>query len=737
MKFSRVCSGLAVVAVLGLTMSVQAIPQVSKKNWHQPEREGDTVGQAPNAGSIDDDCTTGGFPLGMLTPFMGISTDTTGLNDDFGCDPGCATGCPGGCGFFGGADSDGIAVFQVPTSGSWTFSGCASVNYDSALIIRQGGACPGASCVAQDGDSCAACASPYKARVTANLLSGQDYYLIVDGYSGTGGVIDLRVTGPCASALDCQDGIFCNGAEVCTLGQCAAGPNPCTGSTPLCNEATDTCSGCSSNPGACLDDALFCNGPGACLPSGACGQAGNPCSNIQTCDEAANMCVNIDACNVYYDDCHGFVCAPGFVPSGFFVCQNGGIGDDIAISNHATRELVSYQFEVFARNRPCATNAGCTQGWPGGCCATQPPGTLYNVTTELWSVTTDGNCVPDAPIPGTQCTVSGLTVDPGGSNPDLVLCEPNGGLPTGVMLPQGSQSAPGGGILGETCGIDFWVVMRTDGDGVGPSLSPLPLPPIGNGSPFADDVGTQVIIFEDCDQNNGVTSGSFSLNGLASFNPGGVGDFAGMEVCTVPVGACCDATAGTCSEVTQDDCLASGGTYLGDIFSDGSGGCDSGTDTDGDGSRDECDLCDNDPLKTAPGQCGCGIADTDSDGDGTANCNDLCPSDPGKIVPGICGCGIADTDTDGDGTADCQDGCPDDPNKTAAGICGCGTPETGDSDGDGVSDCVDQCPGVDDAVFFPGCQGAIPTVSEWGMIVLALVLLIGAKVYFGRKPELA
>lgn len=46
-----------------------------------------------------------------------------------------------------------------------------------------------------------------------------------------------------------------------------------------------------------------------------------------------------------------------------------------------------------------------------------------------------------------------------------------------------------------------------------------------------------------------------------------------------------------------------------------------------------------------------------------------------------------------------------------------------------------QCPGVDDAVFAPDCEDAIPTVSEWGMIVMAL-LLAGAKVYFNRRsPE--
>ena len=115
------------------------------------------------------------------------------------------------------------------------------------------------------------------------------------------------------------------------------------------------------------------------------------------------------------------------------------------------------------------------------------------------------------------------------------------------------------------------------------------------------------------------------------------------------------------------------------------------TDTDADGTADCLDGCPTDPLKTAPGICGCGVADTDTDSDGTADCLDGCPTDPLKVAPGICGCGVADTDTDSDGTADCFDGCPNDPLKVAPGICGCGVADT-DTDADGTADCLDGCP---------------------------------------------
>jgi hypothetical protein len=61
----------------------------------------------------------------------------------------------------------------------------------------------------------------------------------------------------------------------------------------------------------------------------------------------------------------------------------------------------------------------------------------------------------------------------------------------------------------------------------------------------------------------------------------------------------------------------------------------------------------------------------DSDLDGVQDCIDGCPNDPHKTSPGVCGCGVSDEDTDGDGFPDCIDGCPLDPNNTSLGQCGC------------------------------------------------------------------
>jgi subtilisin family serine protease len=114
------------------------------------------------------------------------------------------------------------------------------------------------------------------------------------------------------------------------------------------------------------------------------------------------------------------------------------------------------------------------------------------------------------------------------------------------------------------------------------------------------------------------------------------------------------------------------------------------TDTDKDGTADCNDQCKFDPRKIAPGFCGCGAPETDSDRDGVPDCKDSCSSDPQKVSPGVCGCGVPDTDSDSDGTPNCNDSCASDPSKIVVGVCGCGVADT-DSDRDGSADCVDSC----------------------------------------------
>lgn len=114
-------------------------------------------------------------------------------------------------------------------------------------------------------------------------------------------------------------------------------------------------------------------------------------------------------------------------------------------------------------------------------------------------------------------------------------------------------------------------------------------------------------------------------------------------------------------------------------------------DSDGDGYGDKCDECPENAIKTAPGECGCDVADKDSDNDGTMDCNDGCPENPFKAGPGACGCDRLEYDEDGDGVPDCLDICMWRLIKIMQYLmmeCPCEPPEDGvifDINGDGIT----------------------------------------------------
>jgi len=72
----------------------------------------------------------------------------------------------------------------------------------------------------------------------------------------------------------------------------------------------------------------------------------------------------------------------------------------------------------------------------------------------------------------------------------------------------------------------------------------------------------------------------------------------------------------------------------------------------------ERDLCPNDPLKTNPGICGCGLPDYEPDGvTRIPNCGKNCPD--------------FEIDSDGDGVPNCLDGCPYNSDLIEPGPCLC------------------------------------------------------------------
>ncbi|MGE0822032.1 MAG: hypothetical protein AB7G75_03595 [Candidatus Binatia bacterium] len=106
----------------------------------------------------------------------------------------------------------------------------------------------------------------------------------------------------CQSDADCDDGAFCNGAEICLPdGTCSAGTAPscddgvsCT--VDACDEDNDTCTN-TPDDSQCTDG-LYCNGTETCDPVNGC-QAGTApdCSDgvsctVDACDEDNDTCTN-------------------------------------------------------------------------------------------------------------------------------------------------------------------------------------------------------------------------------------------------------------------------------------------------------------------------------------------------------------------------------------------------------------------------------------------------------------
>ena len=170
-------------------------------------------------------------------------------------------------------------------------------------------------------------------------------------------VFAVAGAGPiCTADADCDDGLYCNGAETCNAGACQAGTAPacddglfcngaetcnegtdsCDAGTPpncddgvsctvdSCNEGTDSCDNV-ANDGLCPDDGAFCNGTEFCDVISDCQSTGDPCGAGTTCNESTDVC-DPDVCGpkgascTQDSDCCSNKCRG---PAGNMSCKGG------------------------------------------------------------------------------------------------------------------------------------------------------------------------------------------------------------------------------------------------------------------------------------------------------------------------------------------------------------------------------------------------------------------------------
>jgi hypothetical protein len=104
----------------------------------------------------------------------------------------------------------------------------------------------------------------------------------------------VDISEPCASNTDCDDGIFCNGQEICQDGWCLSSTgNPCL-SGGICNQTcNETAKDCFDPEYSSCSDSQFCNGEEICI-QGTCIATDIPCDNntnpCYTCQETLKAC---------------------------------------------------------------------------------------------------------------------------------------------------------------------------------------------------------------------------------------------------------------------------------------------------------------------------------------------------------------------------------------------------------------------------------------------------------------
>jgi hypothetical protein len=311
----------------------------------------------------------------------------------------------------------------------------------------------------------------------------------------------------------------------------------------------------------------------------------------------------------------------------------------------------------------------------------------------------------------------------------------------------------------ETCGstgFDSYMVVFTNADG---------------SDDCSDETGLDVWITEndDCDVNSACCG--FNADALASCHPvsspwesctcvatvvgqrywvweaSGGGSIGGnilmtktkRQECGVAWdnGACCDGVTGTCtSDVAPGDCAGELDTFT--LNKD----CDGLT----------CDAVPGSCCDSAPGlggACNDGVLNADCQGTYQAWSSAACDGSCAEIEGACCDPldGFCSSTLQGDCTAQHPNGpvwtvgaaCNEVSCDPALGAC-CNTRFGTCTDNVILADC-----GGENLSWTKGdvCSAStcpdpfIPTVSQWGLVIMTLLLLIGAKVYFGRREALA
>ena len=508
-----------------------------------------------------------------------------------------------------------------------------------------------------------------------------------DSMDNNGCEVDLSADDSCGSCntrcefdqgIDGHAAIGC-GVENATPGQMAWGCElSCNSGFADCNG--DYRDGCETD----LTDVENCNG------------CGNVCAKAHATPTCENRVCEVDTCSGEWADCDG----------DDLDCETplNTANDCGACRAECTFPFAQGQCGGSPGNRACVISA-CVPSEFDDCNGTLGDGCEVDTSSDPLHCNGCGNDCTGAPqVRSAACVGSSCiyTCDTGYDD-----CTGAAGCETSLLVPESCGS----------CDNDCRQLDRVASAGCLP----------GGGNPLCA-INTCDGGYGDC--NGDVGDGCETQTDIDASHCGACSGDPGHQPCTgLPGVSASLCTGGTCNIMTctgtLEDCngVSADGCEW-DPAVDGMC-CDPNADADGDGSDDCADQCPSDPGKSAPGVCGCFVADADSDGDGSENCIEECDNDPGKTVPGSCGCGTPDVDGDGDGFLVCDDPCDADPAKQDPGLCGCGTPDVDypgciadpwnyepaqvDHTGGVVVDCAASFNSSNGT--WSGCGGDVPTVG--------------------------
>ncbi len=237
--------------------------------------------------------------------------------------------------------------------------------------------------------------------------------VVYDAPMGTNTLTVTQGSDGCTTNEECSDGIYCNGAETCNIGSGECQPGTavvcndaiaCT--TDSCNETTDSCdyipnnaacndgaycngaevctaSGCApGTPVSCPDDGLFCNGTPSCNETtDSCQSSGAPCTPPEVCNEDTDTCAVV-GCSTDEECSDGSFCSgvetcntnTGQCQAGTAVNCNDSIDCTIDSCNEGldrcdnTPSDAACSDGLFCNgNEVCDAQNGCLDGTPADC----------------------------------------------------------------------------------------------------------------------------------------------------------------------------------------------------------------------------------------------------------------------------------------------------------------------------------------------------------------------------------